>query len=68
MVGDVVAQQQHPLLDVFDGATAIGQDEAGPEEEVLGRGVAVLIGLGDPDPAETDPGEFLGRGAACRTR
>ena len=62
VVGDVIAQQQHPLLDVFDGAAAVGQNEAGSEEEVLGRGVAVLIGLGDTDPAETDPGELLGLG------
>ena len=68
MVGDVIAQQQHPLLDVVDGAAAVGQDEAGPEEEVSGRGVAVLIGLGDPDPAEADARRVSGTGAACRTR
>jgi hypothetical protein len=61
VVGDVIAQQQHPLLDVIDGATAVGQDEAGPEEEVMSRRTAVLLGRGDTHAAEADPGEFLRR-------
>ena len=62
MVGHAIAQQQHPVGGVVDGAAAVGQDEAGPEEEIPGRGLAELIGLGDPDPAETDAREFLGQG------